>query len=115
MTETHIFYNDQIIPDRNAKISPFTRGLHYGDGVFETMRSYKGKVFYFHEHAKRLKRGLEILKIKSAWDDAEILYATKKLLEANNLSDSAINQGACCINETQPPFSCCFHKEPELS
>ncbi len=90
MTETYIFYNDQIIPDRNAKISPFTRGLHYGDGVFETMRSYKGKVFYFHEHAKRLKRGLEILQIKSAWDDAEILYATKKLLEANNLSDSAI-------------------------
>ncbi len=40
------FLNGKFVPLKNAKVSILDRGLLYGDGVFETMRSYKGKRIY---------------------------------------------------------------------
>ena len=45
MSEPKVWINGKLIPMKDAKISVFDRGFLYGDGVFESMRSYAGFVF----------------------------------------------------------------------
>ena len=49
-----IFMNDRLVPEEEAKVSVFDHGLLYGDGVFEGLRSYCGKVFRLDAHLDRL-------------------------------------------------------------
>ena len=49
-----IFMNDQLVPEEEARISVFDHGLLYGDGVFEGLRSYSGRVFRLSDHLDRL-------------------------------------------------------------
>ena len=65
MQSAMIWFNGEVLEQEAFRLSPFSRGLHYGDGVFETMRSYGGRVFRLHNHLSRLKRGMEILGIQS--------------------------------------------------
>ena len=55
--------NNKLVPSDKARISVFDKGLQYGDGVFETMRAYRGKIFLFEEHMERLTNGARILRI----------------------------------------------------
>ena len=49
-----IFINDRLVPEAEARISVFDHGLLYGDGVFEGLRSYAGRVFRLDAHLDRL-------------------------------------------------------------
>ena len=49
-----IFMTDRLVPESEAKISVFDHGLLYGDGVFEGLRAYAGKVFRLEAHVDRL-------------------------------------------------------------
>jgi len=49
-----IFMNDRLVPEDEARVSVFDHGLLYGDGVFEGLRSYSGKVFRLDAHLDRL-------------------------------------------------------------
>ena len=49
-----VYINGQLFDKDDAKISVYDHGLLYGDGVFEGMRSYSGKVFRLNEHLDRL-------------------------------------------------------------
>ena len=49
-----IYIDGQYYSQETAKISVFDHGLLYGDGVFEGIRSYNGRVFKLSEHLKRL-------------------------------------------------------------
>ena len=49
-----IFMNDRLVPEEEARVSVFDHGLLYGDGVFEGLRSYSGRVFRLAEHIDRL-------------------------------------------------------------
>ena len=51
-----IFLNDTFVPQEQAKISVFDHGFLYGDGVFETLRSYKGRVLLWERHLARLRQ-----------------------------------------------------------
>jgi branched-chain amino acid aminotransferase len=46
--------NGRLVPERDVKVSVFDHGLLYGDGVFEGIRSYNGRVFMLDEHIERL-------------------------------------------------------------
>ena len=46
--------NDSLVPEHEAKVSVFDHGLLYGDGVFEGLRSYSGRVFRLEAHLDRL-------------------------------------------------------------
>ena len=52
-----VFLNGKIVDREDAKISVFDRGFLLGDGLFETMRAYRGKVFRVKDHLARLERG----------------------------------------------------------
>jgi len=53
-TEYSVYIDGNFYPKNEAKISVFDHGLLYGDGVFEGIRSYDGKVFKLDEHLSRL-------------------------------------------------------------
>ncbi len=58
-----VWLNGSYVPLSRAAISPFDRGLLYGDGVFETMRAENGRTLDLTRHLERLKRSLEELRI----------------------------------------------------
>ena len=49
-----VFMNDRLVPEEEARVSVFDHGLLYGDGVFEGLRSYSGRVFRLDAHLDRL-------------------------------------------------------------
>ncbi len=49
-----IYIDGEFLPQAEAKVSVFDHGLLYGDGVFEGIRSYNGRVFKLDEHLERL-------------------------------------------------------------
>jgi D-amino acid aminotransferase len=56
-----VLLNGRIVEAARATISVFDRGLLYGDGLFETMRAYKGVAFAIEEHFHRLRTSADIL------------------------------------------------------
>jgi len=85
-----IYLNGAIIDENKAAISVFDRGFLYGDGVFETMRSYGGKVFRLAEHLNRLYFSMKALKIRQRVSQREAEKVVYGLLEANGLKDASI-------------------------
>lgn len=63
MREIKIWMNGKFVAAEKAKVSIFDRGLLYGDGLFETMRSYAGVIFGLDDHLNRLYNSLRQIKI----------------------------------------------------
>ncbi|MBI2092524.1 MAG: aminotransferase class IV, partial [Deltaproteobacteria bacterium] len=59
-----IYINGKLVPENSASISVFDRSYLYGEGVFETMRAYKGRPAFCDMHYHRLKSNCEKLKIE---------------------------------------------------
>ncbi len=85
-----VYINGQIVPQEEAKISVFDHGLLYGDGVFEGIRAYHGKIFTLDEHLDRLYDSATAIKLKIPITKAEMADAIKKTMEANNQKDCYI-------------------------
>ncbi len=66
-----VYINNRIIPIEEAAISPFDRGFLFADGVYESLRTYNGKLFRLKDHLDRLKRSLNEIKIN--FDDLDSL------------------------------------------
>ena len=57
----YVFLNGRMVEAKRATVSVYDRGLMYGDGLFETMRGYKGRAFAIEEHFHRLRTSADIL------------------------------------------------------
>ena len=88
--ERIVYYNGVFAPEKKVSISPFNRGLLYGDGLFETLRAYSGRVFRLEQHLNRLAEGLQVLRIEPCPQAADIERAVYELLKRNKLSDASI-------------------------
>jgi branched-chain amino acid aminotransferase len=88
--EVLIYINGELVPRREARISPFDRGILYGYGLFETMRSYGGYVFSLDRHLARLMHSAEKLGLAALLDPAALEQAIHRTLEVNKLSDARI-------------------------
>ncbi len=82
--------NGEIFSPEDAKISVFDHGLLYGDGVFEGIRFYNGRIFKFDEHINRLDESARhiILKLPSSLD--EIKQETIKTIKATGMENGYI-------------------------
>ena len=49
-----VYINGRLFPKEEARISVYDHGLLYGDGIFEGLRSYSGRVFRLDAHLERL-------------------------------------------------------------
>jgi len=59
----YAYVNGKFVMEENATVSVFDRGFLYGDGCFETMRVYDGKIFLLEQHLARLTETLKVLQI----------------------------------------------------
>ena len=88
--EVLIYINGALVPRREAMISPFDRGILYGYGLFETMRSYGGRVFSLDRHLARLMCSADKIGLDASLDPAALRQAIHRTLEANKLMDARI-------------------------
>ncbi|ODS29768.1 MAG: branched-chain amino acid aminotransferase [Candidatus Scalindua rubra] len=89
MTE-FIFLNGKIIPDTEGNISSGDRGFLYGDGIYETLRSYNGKPFKLDEHLERMRHSAKQLRISFEYANADISEKIDELIEKNRIQDAYI-------------------------
>ncbi|MEK6765869.1 MAG: aminodeoxychorismate lyase [Planctomycetota bacterium] len=85
-----ICLNGKIISDTEGSVSSGDRGFLYGDGIFETLRSYNGKPFKLAEHLERMRCSAEKFSISFEYTNAEISENIKELIEKNNVQDAYI-------------------------
>lgn len=85
-----ILVDGSLIDESRPAISVSDRAFLYGDAVFETFRSYKGKVPFIDRHIRRLKQSLVSLRINYNVTENEILSAIATLLKTNKLEDAVI-------------------------
>lgn len=85
-----IWLDGDIVDESEAKISVFDHGLLYGDGIFEGIRFYKGRVFRLTEHIERLYLSAKALLLKMPWTLEEVCEATLETIRANGLTDGYI-------------------------
>ncbi len=78
------FPDGELLPKSRIRISPDDRGFYFGDGVYEVMRTYSGKIFRQAEHLERFKKSLSAVKINLP-DIEQIGPICAKLLELNKL------------------------------
>src|SRR3990172_4503693 len=83
-----IFINGLLIPQDEAKVSVLDRGFLYGDGVFETLRAYSGKIFRLDDHVNRLFRSANAIYLKTPFTEDYIKEALYRTLRENNLEEA---------------------------
>jgi len=85
-----IYISGKLYEKKDAKISVFDHGLLYGDGAFEGIRSYSGRVFKLEEHIDRLYETAHTLMLNIPMTKNEMIKAVCATLKANDLRDSYI-------------------------
>ncbi len=85
-----IYINGTFYDKENAKISVYDHGLLYGDGVFEGMRSYSGKVFRLGIHIDRLYESAEAICLKIPIAKEQMMADVNATVARNKLSDAYI-------------------------
>ena len=78
-----IFIDGKYFSERDAKVSVFDHGLLYGDGVFEGIRAYNGRVFKLKEHIDRLFYSAKAILLEIPMTHAEVMKATIEIGRAH--------------------------------
>jgi branched-chain amino acid aminotransferase len=85
-----IWLDEKLVDEQDAKISVFDHGLLYGDGVFEGIRFYNGRVFRLEEHIRRLFDSARAIVLKMPWTIEEVMQFTVDTIKANDLRDGYV-------------------------
>jgi branched-chain amino acid aminotransferase len=85
-----IFINGKMKESRDAKISVFDRGFLYGDGVFESFRTYHRKPFLTEEHLKRLLAGAKTIRLPLPYSLSKIKLLVSKIIATNRYPECYI-------------------------
>jgi branched-chain amino acid aminotransferase len=82
-----IFLDGKFVPEAEAKISVFDHGLLYGDGVFEGIRLYQGRIFRLEQHIDRLFDSAKALMLEVPMTKAALAEACCAACRENQLTD----------------------------
>jgi branched-chain amino acid aminotransferase len=85
-----IYIDGKYFDEKNAKISVFDHGLLYGDGIFEGIRAYNGRVFKLKEHIDRLFCSAKALLLTIPLSHAAVMKAVIETCRRNKLRDCYI-------------------------
>jgi branched-chain amino acid aminotransferase len=96
-SNNYAYVNGAFVPEAQASVSIYDSGFLFGDGVFETMPIYGGRIFRFHQHVRRLFAGLERLKIDPPFSAEALLGIFQKLCEQD------IKHGVARVYVTRGP------------
>ena len=78
-----VFLNGDFMPIEDAKISPLDRGFLFGDGIYEVIPSYFGKMVGFQGHINRMNDGLKEIGIELNWSDEQWKSLCEDLVTKN--------------------------------
>ncbi len=92
LPDTPCYLNGEITPLRDAKISVMDRGFIFGDGIYEVLPAYGGRIFRFAQHMARLERSLAELRIPNPHTRAGWLKIATDLIAARARSRWATGQ-----------------------
>lgn len=90
--EMTIFVDGEYLPEAEAKVSVFDHGLLYGDGIFEGIRFYNGRVFKLEEHHDRLWDSARSICLEIPMSREEMTEALMETIRRNGLRDGYIRQ-----------------------
>ena len=93
LPQTLCYLNGDYTPLKDAKISVLDRGFIFGDGVYEVVPAYAGKLFRFDQHMARLDRSLTELRIANPMTPAEWREVATKLIADYARIDCASGPG----------------------
>lgn len=82
--------NGKLLSAATAKVSVLDRGFLYGDGVYEAVRIYDGKIFRARQHWQRLRVSLKSIFLKISWTDADLTRFCLQTARANNLKEAMV-------------------------
>ncbi len=85
-----VYIDGKFVPAKDAKISVFDHGFLYGDGVFEGIRAYNGRVFKLKEHVDRLYDSAKAIDLKIPVSKEEFMEIILETLRRNKLRDAYI-------------------------
>jgi branched-chain amino acid aminotransferase len=85
-----VYISGKLFDKADARISVFDHGLLYGDGVFEGIRAYSGRVFRLKQHVDRLYESAQSIHLQIPMGREEFARAIVETLEFNKLSDAYI-------------------------
>jgi branched-chain amino acid aminotransferase len=85
-----IYIDGRFYDEKNAKVSVFDHGLLYGDGIFEGIRAYNGRVFRLKEHIDRLFHSAKALLLDIPMSHARMMRAVVETCRRNKLRDGYI-------------------------
>ncbi len=83
-----IYLNDRFVPKEEAVVSVFDHGFLYGDGVYETLRAYRGRVLHLAEHLARLERSAFRLQLHLPVGRERLADLLRESLARNQLQDA---------------------------
>lgn len=85
-----VFIDGKYYDERTAKISVFDHGLLYGDGIFEGIRAYNGRVFKLREHIDRLFCSAKAILLEIPLSHAKIMRAVVEACRMNKIRDGYV-------------------------
>jgi len=103
-----VYLNGDFMPMQEAKISPMDRGFLFGDGIYEVIPSYDGKLVGFVPHIERMKKGLALIGIDFKWDHEKWRELCNALIEKNAGTNLAVY-----LHVSRGTDSKRFHAYPE--
>ncbi len=86
----YVYMDGEFVPENEARISIFDHGFLYGDGVFEGIRAYNGRVFRLKEHIDRLYDSAKAIDLEIPITREEFMNIILETLRKNNLRDAYI-------------------------
>src|SRR6516164_4086074 len=78
-----VYLNGKLVDKPDAKISVYDHGLLYGDGVFEGIRVYDGKIFRLRQHIDRLYESARSIKLEIPMTKEKMIEDVKSTVQAN--------------------------------
>jgi len=84
----HVCVNGRISSDRDAVISVFDHGFLYGEGIYETMRTYHGRPFLFDRHMRRLRNSARMIALDIPFTDGAMASQIRETTAAADLNGS---------------------------
>jgi branched-chain amino acid aminotransferase len=85
-----VYINGRLYNKEDARISVYDHGLLYGDGIFEGLRSYNGRVFRLQQHLHRLWDSARALCLEIPISQEQMAKAVNETLAANGIKDGYI-------------------------
>ena len=85
-----VYLNGEFTPKNKASISVMDRGFLFGDGVYEVIPVYAGKIFRLYEHLQRLQNSLDAIQIQNPYSNNEWLDIFNRLLSFSSTANQAL-------------------------